>query len=497
MTLKQKAMKGALWEFSGRIGLQGVGFFVSVILARILAPEDFGLLAIVTVFIYLAAAFVDSGFTTALIQRDEVNESHYASVFYLNVVLGFLLALIVFFLAPFIADIYNNNLLKNLIRFMSLSFIVSSFCNATRAHLIREMKFKLISLSNIIAALFSGIIAIYMATNGYGVWSLAVQSIINTLIANIILHIFSKFRYALKFNFNSIKELWTFSSRILLTGLADILFNNADTLVIGKLLNPAILGFYYRAKSLENFSMRYTAATISSVLLPSLSAIQNDTDRLKQAVLKSFHLLSFISFLGCGLLLVTGNEVILLLFSKKWEPSVIFFQIIISGAFASQIFVIFHNTLLSTGNVGEYLKINFVSKILLFLNFISLFIWGINIYLVLFTFIQIATFFSGIFFVTRLLGFGQLLYIETIKYLSVYVSSVVIVFLFKYYLPVSELFYCLISASLLFCCCFLIISYILNVHGLFLFLSEVVKPSINNLSKIKNSLCNLKAITKK
>ena len=190
MNLKQKSIKGLLWDFIGRIGLQGVGFFVSIILARILAPEDFGLLAIIMVIISLASVFLDFGFSTALIQRSEVNDSHYASVFYLNVAMGFLLATFIFFTAPFIADFYENNLLTNLIRLMSLSFIVNSFGNVTRAHLRREMNFKLISLSNVIAAFFSGTLAVYMAWAGYGVWSLAVQSIVNQLIANVILYIF-------------------------------------------------------------------------------------------------------------------------------------------------------------------------------------------------------------------------------------------------------------------------------------------------------------------
>ncbi len=475
-SLKEKSLKGLLWDFIGRIGLQGVGFFVSIILARILAPEDFGLLAIITVLINLASVFLDFGFSTALIQQSEVNDLHYSSVFYINVAMGFIFALIVYAIAPFIASFYDNSSLKNLIRFMSLSFIVNSFGNVMRARLRREMNFKSIASSNISAALISGTGAVYMAWAGYGVWSLAVQSVTNQVLANIILYFLSSRQINLGFNFQSLKDLWLFSSRMFFSSLLDTLFNNADSLIIGKILNTSTLGFYYRAKSLEDFSMRYTSSTISSVLLPGLSSLQHDMQKLKHAVIKVFHLLSFISFIGCGLLLVSSREIIILLFSIKWEPSVIMFQILIAGAFASQIFSLFYNTLLSTGNINTYLKINALNKFLLFLNFSTLALWGLEAYLIIFTLIRLITFFIGMICVSNILNLGGLLFKYTMEYLSIYGLSVLIVFVLQSIIHLNNMYQYLIVLSFLYITIFILLSYFAKCHGLKLFLTEIIKP---------------------
>jgi O-antigen/teichoic acid export membrane protein len=474
-SLKEKSLKGLFFDFTGRIGLQGVGFFVSIILARILAPEDFGLLAIITVFINLSAVFLDFGFGTALIQRSEVQESHYASVFYMNVAMGSVLAILLFFAAPFLAKFYGNPQLTNLTRLMSLSFIINSFGIVPRARLRREMNFKIISVTNILAAFVSGVIAIYMAWNGYGVWSLAVQTIINQFLANVLLYFFYRQRIKLRFSIHSIQELWGVGSRIFFNGIIDTLFINADSLIIGKVLNTSILGYYYRARSLENFTFRYTSSTLANVFLPGISSLQTDPERLKQAVIKIFHILSFISFLGCGLLLVTSREIIILLFSAKWEPTVIMFQIIISCGFSSQIFGLFYTTLISTGNVNKYLAINAVNKILLFLNFGVLIAWGINTYLIFFTVIMLITFFMGMFSVTTLLHLGGLLYGQTIKYIFVYCSSIVLIFIIKNIYSINNLYVSFLLTALSFLFIFLFLAWVAKCEGMKLLAAELVK----------------------
>jgi O-antigen/teichoic acid export membrane protein len=472
-SLKKKCLKGLFWDLTGNIGLQGAGFIVSIILARLLAPADFGLLAIIMVFITLAGAFLDLGFSTALIQHREVQETHYASVFYMNVSLGVVLAVLVFFSAPFIAAFYGNPQLTNLTRFMSLSFIVNSFGNVPRARLRREMNFKAISVTNIFAAIISGTGAICLAWNGYGVWSLAIQSITNGFLANAFLHFFYRQRFSLRFSFQSLKELWSFGSRMAFSGIIDLLFNNADSLLIGKLLNMSTLGFYYRAKSLEQFSMRYTASTIGSILLPGLSSLQEHPAKLKQAVTKVFHMLAFISFLVCGLLLVNGREIIILLFSAKWEPTVIMFQILISCAFASQIFNLFYNTLLSTGNVKLFLRINLLDKTLSSLNFAILFLFGINQYLAIYAVIKIITLFFGMFYVTKVLNFGNVLYWQSMKYLLIYCTSVVLVFTLQQAYAPATIYQCFFLKALLFLSSFIFMAYMAKCDGMKLLEKEL------------------------
>jgi O-antigen/teichoic acid export membrane protein len=464
-SLKEKSIKGLFWDFSGRIGLQGVGFIVSIVLARLLAPEEFGLLAIINVFINLAAVFVDYGFNIALIQKKEINERHYTAVFYLNLIMGFTLATIVFLLAPIIGRFYEKDILINITRLMSLGIFINSFGHVMRSKLLRSLNFKSISITNICAATLSGIISLVLALKGFGLWSLAIQSILYQLTANILLYLFSKFRISFKFSFNALKELWSFSSKIFLSGLLDTLFYNIDSLLIGKLLNPKTLGYYQRSKSLENFGFRYTASTIASVLFPSLSSIQDDSDKFSHAVMKIFHLLSFISFLGCGLFLVGGRELIIILFSAKWEPSVVMFQILISGAFASQGISLFNNVLLSSNQSQTYLSINFINKLLLLMNFGVLILWDLKSYLAGFVIIQLFIYYLGMFKTSNFIGLKNRIIHFSFRYVAIYILSSISTILFKNSLEIIDLYLRLIFSLVFFSSMYLVLSRIFNSEG--------------------------------
>ncbi|MGM0934485.1 MAG: lipopolysaccharide biosynthesis protein [Bacteroidota bacterium] len=473
MSLKKKSLTGFAWDLSGKLGLQGVGFFISIILARLLAPEDFGLLAIILVFTNLAGVFLDFGFSTALIQRKEVNEKHYSSVFILNIVAGVFLTALIFLLAPIIAKFYDKPIMVNLIRVSALSFIINSFGNVTRAHLRRSMNFKAISYSNIIGALISGVVAVTMALTGYGVWSLVIQILIGQFLANIILYFFSPLRFSLKFNIQSIKELWGFSSKVFFSGIVDSLFINLDSLLIGKFISPTILGFYYRAKSLENFTFRYTAGSLASVLLPGLSSIQDDNLKLKEVTIKAFHMLSFVSFFLSGLLLVSGREIIILLFSAKWEPSVVLFQILIAGAFSSQIFSLFYNVLLSRGQSKVYLKINVLSKTFMLLNLGILFYFNLQIYLTSFIVIKFFTLLLGLYYVSILLDLKYILFKNLIKYLILFAFISAVVLLVKNILPIENLLITLLTTLLLYGLLTFLISSMFKLKGTILIVKEL------------------------
>ena len=481
-SLKEKSFKGLFWDFTGRIGLQGVGFVVSIILARILAPEDFGLLAIITVFINLAAVLQDVGFSAALIQRSEVTESHYSAVFYMNVVMGIILSILLFLIAPYLANVFGSLQLTNLTRLMSLSFIINSFGLVPRARLRRDMNFKIISVTNILAASVSGVIAIYMAFYNYGVWSLAVQVITNQFFANVLLYCFYQYRINLVFNFDSIKELWNFSSRVFFSGFLDTLFLNVDALIIGKALNTATLGYYNRAKALQSFAFSYTSATLSSVLFPGLSTLQKDPERLKYAVIKIFHLLAFIAFFVCGLLFVISRELIVLLLSSKWEPSVIMFQILIIGSFAPIIGSLFYNTILGTGNADRYLTLNITGKILLCIGFVAIFIYGIKVYLIIFITINIIIFFIGLVFVSQIINSQKELYKIISKYIFVYILSIIFILFLKEWMIFKNLFIQLTISTIIFSIAYFLLSIMFNYSGYQIFNLDVLRRLTDKLN---------------
>jgi len=477
-TLKEKSIKGLFWDFTGRIGLQGIGFVVSIFLARLLAPEEFGIIAIITVFINLANVFVDYGFNIALIQKQDIDEKHFTAVFYLNVLMGFALSSIVFLLAPLIGQFYEKDILTNITRLMSIGIFISSFGHIMRSRLQRNLNFKLVSVANICAAIVSGVLAMVLAFKGFGVWSLAIQSVINQLLSNVLLYFFSKPHLSLTVKLNVLQELWPFSSRVFFSGLLDTLFYNFDSLIIGKLLNPSTLGFYQRAKSLENFGFRYTASTVASVLLPGLSTLQNDPATLRQSVLKIFHLLSFISFLGCGIFLVGGNEIIIILFSAKWEPSVIMFQILISGAFASQGISFFNSILLSIGQSKKYLQINAANKILLFLNFGLLFVYGLKIYLIGFVLVQFIVYYLSMYKTSNQIRLKSNLVFMSVRYLIIYFLSSLISMLVKSKIATFSLTFDLIFSIILFSALFCGLSKLFNSEGF-----EISKIEFLNLLK--------------
>jgi len=473
--IKQKSILGLAWDLAGKIGLQGVGFFVSIILARLLSPEDFGILAIIMVFINLANVFLDFGFSTALVQKSEVTEEHYSSVFFMNIIAGIILAAIVFMLAPFIANFYDNETLTNLIRVMSISFVINAFGNVTKAHLKRELNFKLITYSSIPSAFISGAIALYMAYNGFGIWSLVIQIIIGQLLGNIFLFVGCQVKFRLKFNMNAAKDLWAFSSKIFSVGILNSLFSNIDSLLIGKLLSPSTLGFYYRAKSLESFSYKYTGDAISNVLFASLSSLQNDIEKFKNSTLSIFHMLSFVSFFICGLLFINSYEIIVLLFSIKWELSVPIFKILIFGGFIAQIGTLFYNVILSTGNVKKYTKMIYINYTLQFSNFFTLWIWGLNTYLITAIIIKISILYLSIVYSSDILKLKEKLFKYIFKDFIQYVTIIALVTLFRnnIYSSYENLYLNLILSSFTYVAIFFIISKFRKNIGMSLIISEL------------------------
>jgi len=223
-SLKEKSVKGLFWDYAGRLSIQGVSFFVSIILSRILFPEDFGLLAMINVVVAVSTTFVDMGLSSALIQRKELTEEHFGTAFLLNISMGVLMSLILFLSSGKIAKFYNIDSLETIAKVMSIIFILNSFGNVIRAKLQKELNFKTLTISNLIAAVGSGTIGIISAISGFGVWSLVFQSISVPLIGNLSLFILEKWRPKMRFGITALKELWSFGFKMFLTSILENVF---------------------------------------------------------------------------------------------------------------------------------------------------------------------------------------------------------------------------------------------------------------------------------
>lgn len=379
--LKEKAKIAFIWDFLGKIARSGMGFIVSIFLARLLEPSEFGLIAMVMVLIGIASIFTDVGLGSALIQRRRVLPIHYTSVFYFNIFIASALTAITYFSASAIAEFYNNSELILLTEVMSFSFIIAALSSLQAIKLRKELNYGLLTKMSLTSAFISGVVGISLAYYGAGVWSLVVQNILQGIIFNILIWKNTQWKPTLQFSFKALLQLWGFGFRLFLTGLIDKVFTQLDYLMIGKLFDAASLGFYQRAKSLNLFVIRYSSESLMSILFPVLSKVQNDLHRFQQIVVKGFGVINFATFLLLGGLYLVSEELIVLLFGDKWLPSVFMFQILVLSGFVRPIGAILMNILMSRGKSKIVLHMAMYKVVVAFLNFGVLYLWGIDAFL--------------------------------------------------------------------------------------------------------------------
>ncbi|ADV46972.1 lipopolysaccharide biosynthesis protein [Nitratifractor salsuginis] len=379
--LRQQGAKAFIWDFTGKIAKHGMSFVISVILARLLEPSDFGLIALAAVFIGIASIFADMGLGSALIQRRKVLPIHYSSVFYFNLVSSLLLTIIVCIASNSIAGFFNNDALSVLIRVISLTFIINAFSSVQRTKLRRELNYALLTKITLISSLMSGVVSVSLAFASFGVWSLVVQSLLQGLLFNIFIWSKSKWRPSLNFSWKALTQLWGYGFRMFLSGLMESIFTRLDTLVIGKLFSAADLGFFNRAKSLDRMIVKYSSGSLMSVLFPILAKVQRDLPRFQHIFLKSLGIIVFISFFLIGLLYVLSHELILLLYGQKWLQTVDYFKILVLSSFGYPVSALLVNVLSSRGNSRAFLRLEIYKKIIGLLNLIIAFRWGIEGYL--------------------------------------------------------------------------------------------------------------------
>lgn len=359
----------------------GMGFIVTIFLARLLEPSDFGLIAMIMVIIGIASVFTDVGLGAALIQRRRVRPIHYSSVFYFNVFIGSLLTIITYFSATWISEFYNNKELLPLTQVMSLSFLINAFSSVQSTRLRKELNYALLTKVGLISSLVSGGVGISLALLGFGVWSLVVQTLSAGIIYNILIWTAGHWKPSLEFSWKALTQLWGFGFRMFLSGMLDAIFTRLDFLIIGKLFPPETLGYFQRAKSLNGMVVRYSSGSLMAVLFPVLSKVQNDLPRFQNIIMKSLGIISFVVFLLLGGLYLISEELIILLFSDKWLPSVSFFKILVLSGFAYPISALLVNVLSSRGNSKAFLRLEIYKKLIASVNFMVLYFWGIEAFL--------------------------------------------------------------------------------------------------------------------
>lgn len=362
--LKSKVLSGLFWQYFQRIANQLVGFIVSIILARLLLPEDFGVVALMGVFITVSNIFIDSGFGNALIQRKSIDELDTSSVFYINLFVSFFLYGLLFIISPVIARYYGMPSLSDFLRVQAVQIIIMAFYCVQHSMLVRNMKFKINFYVNFTAVLISAIVGITLAYNAYGVWSLIFSQLSMQFVCCVGLWLLVGWRPKLKFSFKRLQSLLGYSSRILGGSLLHVIYNNVYNLVIGKQYTSSQLGYYNRGQLIPTIIIDNAANTINGVMFSALSSIQDDKERFLSVVRKMVSIVAFIVFLIVSLMLPLASDVISLLLTDKWLPSVPFMRIVCLTVCFTPFILINSAILTSLGESDKYLKTTIISKIL-------------------------------------------------------------------------------------------------------------------------------------
>lgn len=310
-----------------RVGAQGVTFVVSLVLARILDPEVYGTIALVTVFTTIMQVFVDSGMGNALIQKKNADDLDFSTVFYFNIFACLVMYGIMFAASPLIADFYNMPELVPVIRVLSLTLIISGVKNVQQAYVSRNMLFKRFFFATLGGTLGAAVLGIRMAVLGYGVWALVAQNLFNLFMDTLILWLTVKWRPKLCFSFERLKILFSYGWKLLFSSLLDTVYKDLRSLVIGKLYSPSDLAYYNKGQQFPNFIVSNVNSSIDSVLLPTMSKEQDNPERVKAMTRRAISVSSYIMWPLMIGLAVCAKPLVLLLLTEKWLPCVFFLRI--------------------------------------------------------------------------------------------------------------------------------------------------------------------------
>lgn len=360
---KQKVMSNLLWRFAERSGAQLVGFIVSVVLARILEPSTYGTIALVTVFTTIFQVFVDSGLGNALIQKKDADNVDFSTVFYTNIIFCIFLYIIIFFVAPAIANFYNNQELIALTRVLGITILISGVKNVQQAYVSKNLIFKRFFWATLFGTVTAAVIGIIMALNGFGVWALVTQQVTNLTIDTIMLWITVKWRPIKAFSFERLKGLFSYGWKLMVSSLIDTVYNDIRQLVIGKIYSPADLAYYNKAKQFPQLIVTNINVSIDSVLLPTMSKAQDNKEQVRAMTRKAIKTSVYIMAPLMMGLAACSNNVVSIILTDKWLQSVPFLIIFCIIFMFQPIHTANLNAIKAMGRSDIFLKLEILKKI--------------------------------------------------------------------------------------------------------------------------------------
>ncbi|MCF6296420.1 MAG: lipopolysaccharide biosynthesis protein [Flavobacteriaceae bacterium] len=458
MNLKKKTAKGLIWSSINSIGLQFISFIFAVILARLLDPSDFGLIALLTLFISVSETMAQGGFIQALIQKAEVTNEDYSTVFLFNLLISFVFYGIIFFSSPFIAVFFEQPSLDIITKVISLVIIFNSLGIIQDVALKRALNFKTLTLINLVSMIISSLIAVILAYIGFGVWSLVIKTILYSFFVTILLWLSSRLKPSLKFSIYSFKENFYFGYKIMIANVINIISSNAINVLIGKFYSIEALGLFFKGDSLSKKFSRFVYMTFNNVSFPVLSSLKDDESKLQQTYIRFMRASAFLSFPLMMLIIVIAKPLIIVLLTEKWSGSIEFLQILSINGMFMPLIVISGLITLVKGRSDYYLKLEIVYKIQLITTLIITVSMGVKA-MAIGTVLQIITqFFINLVIVNRLVSISFLKQILSLKNIFFTSAGVAILTYFIKYIIFSDIFL-LISQIIFFIVCYLSIQY--------------------------------------
>lgn len=374
--LKQKMIGTLAWTTIDRFGQQIIQFFITIVLARLLPPTEYTLIALVMIFVALSNTLVDGGFGQALVRKQDANDTDFSTVFYFNVFVSVCLYLLLFFAAPLIADFYNQPKLVEVGRVVFIAILINSLYLIPNVKLVRRLDFKSSTTVNIISVIMSGITGIFLAVKGMGVWALVAQQISFQLSRVIVISFFVRWRPKLKFSFMVLKNFFSYGMNLLGAAILNNIFNYIYILVLGKFFPKQEVGLYYQANKLNdttNYSFQVVLGSTYNVFVK----IQDDTERFLRVFRELVRRSSIIIFPLLLLLIAIANPLINVLLSAKWAPAIPYFQLLCFASLSNPLYTLIISALNARGKSKSTFKIEFIKKALIVISVFACLKYGI------------------------------------------------------------------------------------------------------------------------
>lgn len=428
-SVRGKIKKGVFWNGLQNILLKGVGFVIGIILARLLNPSDYGLIGMLSIFLALSSTLTDAGMSNALVQRHDCTDLDYSTVFVTNMVMSVLMYVALFFSAPWIANFYHQPILCSLTRVVGLGIILSAVNTVHRAQLNIAVDFKSQAKINVESSIISGIIGITLAYCGFGVWSLVIQGLANTVVAMFLFPLFTKWKPSIRFSRESFSHLWSYGSKLVVAGVGSTILNNIQNIAIGKVYSSAELGFYTKGQSTPQMLSDTLYSVLGNVSFPVMSEIKDDKGHLVKVYQKSLFITAMIVLPMMILLALLSRPLVIIMFTEKWLPCVVFMQWFCLARMFTPLSSLNISILNASGHSGTFMWMDF-SKYPLIILILAITIplgpKAMSIGVFIDTFI---CFFINAYFPGKYFGYGAIRQIKDWRYiiLSVAIMSVVVI----------------------------------------------------------------------